>query len=238
MSEALDIARILTFRGHLGQRDTVRNILQVDGDVMPGIKDPDQLPRQVPILSSSPDATNDVRGVFRHIFTSAALTQVTDAGTAREIMTNHDRHVRGEYNNYANAIRSQGGRPLTYEQIQAGGLVNRPQGWSTQRFRNMMDGIADLQNNEIGFTLGAGIGNNYDRNALAGRVGNVLQNTGGKLARFNADNTQSRIQTHRITPTQNGKIQRRVAQLQGRAQAPATNPTATVARVPPVGVRI
>jgi hypothetical protein len=226
--ESLNVVGILTRRLQLLKAGTVQQILKTDGDIMPGIKDPDQLPKQVPILASSPDQKNDPRGVFRHIFTAAALTQATNEGTAREIMTDHDKHINKTYPEYVAAMKAEGKKPLSMKEIYAGGLVEKPKNWSAEKMKDFGDTLADLGNNEIGYKLGQSMGNNYDRNVLAGKVADTMATQGGFMARFNKDATQMRILNHKITPTQQDKINRRSQQL-GKQASTQTQPKPVVA---------
>jgi hypothetical protein len=224
--ESLNIIGILTRRGQLLNAGKVQQILKTDGDIMPGIKDPDQLPKQVPVLKSSPDLKNDERGLVRHIFTAAALIQATNAGTAREIMTDHDKHINKTYPEYVAAMKAEGKKPLSMKEIYAGGLVEKPKNWSAEKMKDFGDTLADLGNNEIGYKLGQSMGNKYDRNVLIGKVGDVMAAQGGFMARFNKDASRMRILNHKITPTQQDKINRRSQQLIKQASPqPQPRPT-------------
>jgi hypothetical protein len=227
--ESLSIIGTLTRRGQLLKAGTVQQILKTDGDVMPGIKDPDQLSKQVPVLASSPDMKNDPRGVFRHIFTAAALTQATNVDTSREIMTNHDKHLNKTYPEYVAAMKAEGKKPLSMKEIYAGGLVEKPKSWTAEKMKDFGDTLADIGNNEIGYKLGQSMGGNYDRNVLAGKVADTMATQGGFMARFNNGATQMRILNHKITPTQQGKINRRSQQLIKEANPqPQPRPTPAV----------
>jgi hypothetical protein len=213
---------------------TINTALTVDGSQMPSIKNPSNTNRA--ILGRNPDAMNDQQGVFRHMFASAAMAQLTNESTAREIMNNHDSFVNQYYSEYSTAMKNAGKQPVSFGDISNGAQVERPQNWDGNKFKQFLDSVADLKNNERGYQIGNALqqrdGTNYNRLNVTLAVAADYRINGGYTGAFNANATQGRIVKGNITQGQYSNIVKRVGQLNSQASSLQNNNTTIAQNTP------